>query len=138
VADRTDDEAGGPGRLLIALYAFFALAAGGRGVFQIATKWAEAPLAYALSAVAALVYLLACVGLAGRGRAAWRLAATVCGLELAGVLLVGALSLARPELFPAATVWSGFGAGYGFLPLALPALGLAWLWRPSTRRAYGL
>jgi hypothetical protein len=53
------------------------------------------------------------------------------------VLLVGALSLARPGLFPAATVWSGFGAGYGYVPLILPVLGLAWLGRPATRRAYG-
>lgn len=130
-------DAAGPSRLLIALYTLFAVAAGSRALYQIATKWAEAPLAYTLSAVAALVYLLACVGLARRGKAAWRLAAGVCAFELAGVLSIGALSLARPGLFADATVWSGFGAGYGFAPLILPVLGLAWLWRPATRRAYG-
>lgn len=128
----------GAGRLLIALYGLFAIAAGSRAIFQIATKWQQAPLAYGLSAVAALVYLLACAGLAVRTPAAWRLAAAVCAFELAGVLLVGALTTARPASLGAATVWSSFGAGYGFVPLILPALGLAWLLRPATRRAYGL
>lgn len=133
-----DEQLAGAGRLLTALYALFALAAGGRASYQIALKWADAPLAYGLSALAALVYLLAGLALARRGPTAWRAAAGACLFELAGVLLVGALSLARPELLGDATVWSGFGAGYGFVPLALPLLGLAWLWRPATRRAYGL
>jgi hypothetical protein len=51
--------------------------------------------------------------------------------ELAGVLVVGALSLARPDLFPDDTVWSGFGAGYAYVPLVLPFLGIAWLWRTA-------
>ena len=33
-----------------------------------------------------------------------------------------------PELFPDATVWSAYGAGYGWLPLVLPFAGIAWLW----------
>ena len=39
-----------------------------------------------------------------------------------------------PELFPDETVWSSYGAGYGWLPLVLPFVGLAWLWytRPRT------
>ena len=44
-----------------------------------------------------------------------------------GVLVVGALTVADAALFPDATVWSDFGAGYGFVPLALPFIGLAWL-----------
>lgn len=127
----------GAGRLLIALYGLFAVAAGTRALYQIATKWQQAPLAYGLSAVAALVYLLACFGIARRTPAAWRLATAVCAFELAGVLLVGALTTLRPELFAAATVWSGFGAGYGYVPLILPLLGLVWLLRPETWRAYG-
>ena len=50
-------------------------------------------------------------------------------VELVGVLVVGAWSLLDPGAFPEATVWSGFGRGYGFVPLVLPVLGLAWLWR---------
>lgn len=125
-------------RLLIALYALFAVAAGSRAGYQIATRWEQAPVAYGLSAAAALLYLLACWGLGRRGAGAWRLAMGVCLAELAGVLAVGALSLARPGLLGAATVWSGFGAGYGFVPLVLPLLGVAWLARADTRRAYGV
>jgi len=29
--------------------------------------------------------------------------------------------------FPDATVWTGFGSGYGFVPLVLPFVGLWWL-----------
>ncbi len=128
----------GPGRLLIALYTLFAVAAGSRAVFQMLTRWEQAPLAYTLSAVAALLYLLACVGLARRTRGHWRLALSVCAVELGGVLIVGTLTITAPGLFAAATVWSRFGAGYGFVPLILPAAGLWWLTRPQTRAIYGL
>jgi len=57
--------------------------------------------------------------------------------ELVGVLAVGAWSLADKAAFPDATVWSGFGSGYGYVPLVLPMIGLWWLLRgsrtPSTR-----
>lgn len=136
---RSTTEPGAPGasRLLIALYSLFAVAAGSRAGFQLLTKWTQAPLAYSLSLLAALLYLLACVGLGRRTATAWRLALAVCAVELGGVLLVGTLSLVAPALFGDATVWSGFGAGYLFVPLLLPILGLAWLTRPATRRAYG-
>jgi hypothetical protein len=44
------------------------------------------------------------------------------------VVTVGTLSVLDPEAFPRATVWSVYGIGYGFVPLVLPILGLAWLW----------
>lgn len=125
-------------RLLVALYALFALAAGSRALYQLLTKFAQAPLAYGLSAVAALVYLVACAGFIRRSPRAWRLTMAVCAFELAGVLGVGALSLLAPDLLQAASVWSGFGAGYGYAPLLLPLLGLWWLSRPATRRGYGM
>ena len=118
----------GPGRVLIAIYGLFAVAAGARAGVQIATKFTEAPLAYALSALAALVYVVATVAL-WRGQR-W-LAYVCCTVELVGVLTIGAASLVAPEAFPHATVWSGFGRGYGFVPLVLPILGLLWL-RAST------
>lgn len=119
----------GPGRALVALYVLFAIAATSRSAVQIATKFSEAPLAYVLSAVAAVMYIVATVGLL-RGDAVSRRIVTVsCAVELAGVLVVGALSLVRPEWFPDATVWSEFGIGYGFIPLVLPVLGLLWLRR---------
>ncbi|MEW9533278.1 hypothetical protein [Microbispora sp. NPDC049125] len=116
----------GPGRVLVAVYGVFALAATSRAAVQIATKFAEAPLAYVLSALAAVVYIVLTVALA---RGARRVAVAACLVELAGVLVVGTLSLADPAAFPHATVWSGFGSGYGFVPLVLPVIGLFWLLR---------
>ena len=40
---------------------------------------------------------------------------------------MGTASLVVPDAFPHATVWSGYGRGYGFVPLVLPVLGLLWL-----------
>jgi hypothetical protein len=119
----------GPGRVLIAVYAVFALSATARAAVQLATRFHQAPLAYLLSAFSGVVYILATVGLARTGQRARRLAWTAVLIELAGVLVVGALSLADPVAFPQATVWSGFGAGYGWVPLVLPVLGLLWLFR---------
>jgi len=116
----------GPGRLLVAVYGVFALAATSRAGVQIATKFAEAPLAYLLSAFAAVVYIVLTVALARNNR---RVALAACSIELAGVLIVGTLSLADSHAFPDATVWSGYGSGYGFVPLLLPVLGLVWLLR---------
>ena len=120
----------GLGRVLVFVYGVFAFAATGRSTLQLATEASKAPLPYALSAVAAVVYVVATVALA-TGRRALALAAV--GIELVGVLVVGATS----ELFPAdyhdKTVWSHFGAGYGYVPMVLPLLGLWWLLRGQAR-----
>jgi len=119
----------GPGRVLVAVYGVFALAATARAGYQIATKLSEAPLAYLLSALSAVVYLAATFALARGGVVARRIAWAACSLELLGVLSVGTLSLLSPQDFPQATVWSVFGQGYGYVPLVLPVLGLLWLRR---------
>ncbi len=111
----------GPGRLLVAVYAIFALAASSRAVLQLLTRFDEAPVAYLLSAVAAAVYVVAAVALA---RGLRRIALLACGFELVGVLMVGTVSLLLPNAFPDETVWSAYGIGYGFVPLVLPVLGL--------------
>ncbi|WP_125611113.1 hypothetical protein [Specibacter cremeus] len=123
----------GAGRLLITVYAIFAIAATARAGFQIATQFEQAPLAYLLSAFAAVVYIVATVSLASRGRTAARIAAAAIVVELLGVLVIGSLSLADPAAFPKATVWSLYGQGYVFVPLVLPILGLWWLYRHRTR-----
>ncbi len=119
----------GAGRVLVALYATFALAAGARAGVQLATRFDEAPVAYLLSALAAVIYLVATVALA---RGARRVALAAISIELAGVLVVGTLSLVDPAAFPDETVWSGFGRGYLFIPLVLPVLGLLLLRRRRT------
>ncbi|MFF4777762.1 hypothetical protein [Microtetraspora fusca] len=122
----------GPGRVLVAVYGVFALAASSRAGVQIATRFHEAPLAYLLSALAAVVYIVLTVALARGDR---RLALAACLVELTGVLVVGTLSLLDAEAFPHATVWSGYGAGYLFVPLVLPVLGLFWLRRSASQVA---
>jgi hypothetical protein len=119
----------GPGRILVAVYAVFALSASARAAVQLSTKFSEAPLAYLLSALAAAVYIVATISLARTTPAARRLATVAIVVELVGVLAVGTLSVFDAEVFPRATVWSQFGIGYGFVPLVLPVLGLLWLWR---------
>jgi len=132
-ASRPDSTKTGPGRVLIAIYALFALSASARAGVQIVTKFGNAPVAYLLSAFAAMIYILATVTLAVGSPAARRIAVLSCSVELAGVLAVGTWSLADPATFPDATVWSGYGSGYGFVPLVLPVLGLIWLRRWTVR-----
>lgn len=121
--------ASGPGRVLLAVYALFALSASARAAVQLSTQFHEAPLAYLLSGLAASVYIVATVTLARGSRAARRVAWVSIGVELVGVLVVGTASVLDPVAFPRATVWSTYGIGYAFVPLVLPILGLTWLWR---------
>jgi cytochrome bd-type quinol oxidase subunit 2 len=114
----------GNARVLVVVYGVLALAATGRSVYQLITKFEDAPLAYSLSAVAAVVYIVATIALARGSR---KLAVASMLFELIGVLVVGAISLVLPDLFPHDTVWSNFGQGYLWIPLALPILGLWWL-----------
>jgi cytochrome bd-type quinol oxidase subunit 2 len=124
----------GAGRVLIAVYGLFALAATARASVQIVTKFEQAPLAYVLSALAAVIYVVATITLARGTRSSRRLALVAIMIELVGVISVGTLSVLDPDAFPRATVWSVYGIGYGFVPLVLPILGLAWLWhtRPGS------
>lgn len=126
----------GPGRLLIAVYAIFALAATARSGVQIATKFDKAPLAYVLSAVAAVIYIVATVCFARGTRTSRRVAVVSCTVELVGVLAVGTYSLLDKAAFPDATVWSLYGDGYGYVPVVLPILGLLWI-RRSARHGTG-
>ncbi|AOX45021.1 hypothetical protein MMX123_01479 [Microbacterium sp. MM2322] len=120
----------GIGRVLVVVYGIMALAATGRSFVQIVREFDDAPLAYSLSALAAVVYILATLALIFSARPAWyRVAWIAIGFELVGVLVVGTLSLVLPALFQHPTVWSVYGYGYLFIPLVLPFLGLWWLTR---------
>ena len=78
-----------------------------------------------------MIYIVATFALATNRR---RLALVTVGIELVGVLTVGLLTSAlEPQDYPDTTVWSDFGAGYGFVPLVLPFVGLWWLWRQGRR-----
>ena len=131
-AARRPATATGVGRVLVAVYGVFALSASARAGVQLATRFHEAPIAYLLSAFAGAVYIAATVGLArGYRTLAW---GTVL-IELIGVLAVGTASRVLPGDFPRATVWSGYGAGYGWVPLVLPVVGLLWLRRTRSPAA---
>lgn len=132
--ERDDARRSGPGRLLIAVYAVFALSATARAAVQIGTELSKAPVAYLLSGFAALVYVVATVALARSGDTARRVATLAISVELVGVLLIGTFSLLDRAAFPDATVWSVYGRGYGFVPLVLPVVGLWWLRRTATLR----
>lgn len=119
----------GSARLLIAVYAVFSISASARAAFQIATKFEEAPFAYSLSAIAAAIYLLVTVSLTRPELK--NLTKAALFFELVGVIVVGTLSFSLPSLFAHPSVWSHFGAGYGFIPLVLPIVGLLWLRRKS-------
>ena len=123
----------GPARVLVALYAVFALAAGARAAVQLSTRFADAPVAYLLWALAPVVYVVAAAGLAGASRGARRAAFAAIVTELVGVLVVGTWSVFDRATFPDETVWSVYGRGYFFVPLVLPVLGLLLLRRrPAT------
>jgi hypothetical protein len=116
----------GIGTVVIAFYAIFSLSATVRALYQLTRKFDEAPLAYSLSLLAGLIYILASYALISKK---YGLAKQTLYFELFGVALVGFLSLLVPELFAHPSVWSYFGMGYGFIPLVLPIFGLWWLRR---------
>ena len=121
----------GVGRVLIAVYAVFAVSSSARALYQLLRKFDEAPLAYSLSALAAIIYILATVALA---KSKLRMLAVITIVfELIGVIAVGVLSYTHPELFAHPSVWSKFGQGYGYVPLVLPVLGLLWLRKQSKK-----
>jgi hypothetical protein len=121
----------GFGRVLVAVYGLLALAATGRSILQISEYFDRAPVPYLLSALAAVIYIVATIGLARGDRTSVRLATIALTVELVGVLVVGAISYAVRSAFPDKTVWSHFGEGYGYVPLVLPLVGLWWIHRTN-------
>jgi len=119
----------GPHKVLLAFYALFTVAAGARALVQLTTQYDEAPVAYWLSLVAAVTYALGWYAIRSAADGRTGFASVMLWVELGGVLTVGVLSLVEPGWFPEPSVWSDFGIGYGFVPLALPIAGLLWLRR---------
>lgn len=135
---RTAGRMNGIGRVLVVIYGVLALAATGRSAFQIIDRFEEAPIAFSLSALAALVYIVATVALITPGARWYRAAWATISFELTGVLIIGAISVFAPHILGLtstdpfgkdSTVWSVFGMGYLFIPLFLPILGMTWLAR---------
>ena len=126
----------GPLTLIVGLYTLLAVAAAGRATVQLADDPGHAPFAYGLTAVAAVVYIAGAVLIRRSSPRARAAAKAVCAGEFVGVLIVGTLSLVERDWFPDSSVWSVYGAGYGFIPLFLPPAALWWL-RTGDRTAVG-
>ena len=110
--------------VLIVVYSILGLAATGRATVQILEKFSEAPVAYTVSAISAAIYILVAVAL-WRG---WHTVALVgTSIELVGVLTVGTLGYVDADLWPDETVWTGYGSGYGWVPVLLPLVALYFL-----------
>jgi hypothetical protein len=129
----------GVGAVLITVYAILAIGATSRALYQMATAYSTAPVAITLSALSGVIYILATLALVLPGRAWYRIAWTTISFELAGVLIIGTLSILVPSIFVQGsgidgTVWSYYGFGYLFIPVVLPVLGMLWL--RSRRAAY--
>jgi hypothetical protein len=127
----------GVGAVLITVYAILAIGATSRAVYQMLTVYSTAPVAITLSALSGVIYILATLALILPGRVWYRIAWTTISFELAGVLIIGSLSLLVPSIFVQGsgvdgTVWSYYGYGYLFIPVVLPVLGMLWL---RSRRA---
>ncbi|MFW0155651.1 hypothetical protein ACN08X_06365 [Rothia sp. P6271] len=129
MSNLTATKSRGFGRLLIVIYWVFSLSATARAGYQLIRKFDQAPVSITLSAISAVVYIVATICLARKDATSWKLAVGAVSFELVGVISVSALSYLRPDLFPLASVWSHFGQGYGYIPLVLPIVGLWWLMR---------
>jgi hypothetical protein len=133
--------------VLIAVYAVLVMAAVGRSAFQIIDHFGKAPVAISISAVSALVYVLAMVALIVHRGVWYRIAWATVSVEFAGVVVVGAITAFLPDALgpdsgnafgDTATVWTVFGQGYWFVPLVLPLAGMWWLrTHPVRLRAAG-
>ena len=77
----------GPHQVLLVVYAVFTLSAGARALVQLATKAGDAPVAYALSLLAAVTYALGWVGIRRASLGRTRFASWMLWVELCGCLL---------------------------------------------------
>jgi hypothetical protein len=99
------DRGVGPGQVLLWMYGMFVVAAGARSAMQLALHPGRSPFAYTLSALAALAYVVGFVLVLRAERGADpRRAMIWCVVELAGVVVVGTLSVLVPSAFPDDTV----------------------------------
>jgi lysylphosphatidylglycerol synthetase-like protein (DUF2156 family) len=126
------------GVILAISYPVLAISTGFRALYQLFFKEGVTNyLAPALTAVAALLYLIATIGFAVQKKWAWRISVVALSLEMMLVLIVGTLSFIYPDVI-GRTVWRYYGIDYAFFPLIQPILGLLWLFHPKTMAAYGL
>ncbi len=115
----------GPGRTLIVFYFIMTIAALARSIFEIVVHFQVAPVAYLLSLLSGIVYLVATIALITPGRRAFRIALRRDhDRARRGAGDRHAASVIDFGLFPfsgdRSTVWAYYGLEYLLIPLALP------------------
>lgn len=126
------------GYVLAFSYPVLALSTGVRAIYQLFFKQGiENYTPVYLSALAAILYLIATLGFAYRRKWTWWLSVISLGFETIMTLLIGVWSFVDPDLI-GRTVWRHFGEDYGYFPLFQPMIGLVWLLWPLTMQAYGI
>ena len=121
------------GKVLVAVYAVFAIAATARAGCNSSRRFAEAPPPICCRLWPRVIYIVATVTLA--------LGTRTSRHRRPGRDLDRAARRARrrhpqprrPRGVPAGHRLVGLRMGYGFVPLVLPVLGLFWLWRTRPR-----
>ena len=126
------------GYLLGVSYPVLAFSAAGRSIYQLFIKVDFSnEIGPWTSFFAACCYLAATLGFTYRRPWTWWLSLVVLGVESAGTLIIGLLSVLEPEMI-GSSVWRLFGIDFAFLPLMQPFAGIAWLVWPPTRRLFGI
>jgi hypothetical protein len=126
------------GYVIAISYPLLALSTGVRAIYQLFFRPdITDKVGPALTALAALIYLIAAIGFVVRKKWAWQMSVGTLVIELIAALVIGVLSFVMVATFEH-TSWRYFGLDYGFIPIIQPFLGLAWLFWPQTRKVYGI
>jgi hypothetical protein len=114
------------GDALAFFYGLWAVAALSRAAYQYLFRHPDDFMPTHISAFVGALYLVIAILMRRRTPLARRMTIILLAIELAGVLIVGTIDILwRP--FPYTSVWSAYGAGYLFMPLLLPIVGIMWL-----------
>lgn len=124
----------GLGRIVLAVYWIFGLVTSAIAVVDLVNHGQGALGPRFVSLLGGLVYLVAAAALTHNGRRMRVVGWSCVVVELLGPIIVGLVGLGIPEVSGARSVWADFGADFWYLPIAIPVVGLVWLWWSDPRR----
>ncbi|MDC4233369.1 hypothetical protein M3T53_06550 [Actinomyces sp. B33] len=124
----------GLGRLVMAVYWLFGAWTAATAVVDILDHESEPWGPSILALVAGCVYLVAAAALTHNGRRMRLVGWSAIGTTLVAPVILWILGLGLPEVRAARSAWTGLGEDYYFLPLAVSAIGLVWMWWSNPRR----
>ena len=88
--------------------------------------------------LAGVDYVVAAIALTHNGRRMRLVGWSAIALSIAAPLVLWVASLGLDELNTARSAWTGLGADFYSLPLALSVVGIIWMWRSNPRRIVSL